>query len=173
MAQVRATRGQVPLLDAIVVPISGGGMISGIALAAKGINSKVRSRTVTHLGCEVMRGYQSRGINPNVCSHTVTQSHIHTVTQSHRKMNMPGPLKGGWAYLVQTHHALVDFLVACALVPGMARKTNPCLGRWGLRLSSHFRFAAPPRGVTCWQRLPCPSREAHRPFRYPSRSVGP
>uniref|UniRef100_A0A7S0RMM5 Serine racemase n=1 Tax=Pyramimonas obovata TaxID=1411642 RepID=A0A7S0RMM5_9CHLO len=33
---------QVPHLDAIVVPISGGGMISGIALAAKGINPKVK-----------------------------------------------------------------------------------------------------------------------------------
>jgi len=33
---------QVPDLDAIIVPIGGGGMISGVSIAAKGINPKIR-----------------------------------------------------------------------------------------------------------------------------------
>lgn len=33
---------QVPHLDAIVVPVSGGGMISGITVAAKGINPNIK-----------------------------------------------------------------------------------------------------------------------------------
>lgn len=33
---------QAPGLDAIVVPISGGGMISGVAVAAKGLNPNMQ-----------------------------------------------------------------------------------------------------------------------------------
>lgn len=33
---------QVRDLDAIVVPVSGGGMISGVAVAAKGLNPAIR-----------------------------------------------------------------------------------------------------------------------------------
>ena len=35
---------QVPDLDAIVVPVSGGGMISGIALAARGIKPQTKGK---------------------------------------------------------------------------------------------------------------------------------
>lgn len=42
VARVGVGRTQVPHLDAIVVPVSGGGMISGIAVAAKGINPNVK-----------------------------------------------------------------------------------------------------------------------------------
>ena len=39
---------QVPDLDAILVPISGGGMSSGIARAAKGIKPDIKSKQHLH-----------------------------------------------------------------------------------------------------------------------------
>ena len=42
MALSRVEDVQVKDLDAIVVPVSGGGMISGVAVAAKGLNPAIR-----------------------------------------------------------------------------------------------------------------------------------
>ncbi|GAY39089.1 hypothetical protein CUMW_041690 [Citrus unshiu] len=41
---------QVPLLDTIIVPISGGGLISGVALAAKSINPAIRILAAEPIG---------------------------------------------------------------------------------------------------------------------------
>ena len=39
---------QVPELDAILVPVSGGGMISGIAIAAKAIKTNIKGRPMNY-----------------------------------------------------------------------------------------------------------------------------
>ena len=39
---------QVPELDAILVPVSGGGMISGIAIAAKAIKPNIKGRPMNY-----------------------------------------------------------------------------------------------------------------------------
>jgi len=49
---------QVPNLDAIIVPVGGGGMISGIAIAAKGINPKIRIFAAEPKGAD--DAYQSK-----------------------------------------------------------------------------------------------------------------
>ena len=41
---------QVTELDAILVPVSGGGMISGIAIAAKAINPNIKGMLQWNLG---------------------------------------------------------------------------------------------------------------------------
>ena len=45
---------QVPDLDAIVVPVSGGGMISGIAIAAKGLNPGIRIIAAEPIGVDLI-----------------------------------------------------------------------------------------------------------------------
>ena len=39
---------QIPQLDAILVPTSGGGMVAGIAVAAKSIKPDIRGRVVSN-----------------------------------------------------------------------------------------------------------------------------
>jgi threonine dehydratase len=55
-----------PLVDVIVVPVGGGGLISGIALAAKAMNPKVRVIGVEAANNPAMSTARARGVVANV-----------------------------------------------------------------------------------------------------------
>jgi len=59
-------------LDAIIVPIGGGGMISGICIAAKGINPKIRIFAAEPAGADdAKRSLETKQLQPSVNPKTV------------------------------------------------------------------------------------------------------
>ena len=62
----------VPDLDVIIAPVGGGGLISGIAIAATGLNDKIRViGAEPEMADDAYRSLQTRGIIPSVNPNTV------------------------------------------------------------------------------------------------------
>ena len=74
---------QVPDLDTIVCPIGGGGLISGAAVAAHGVNARIRILGAEPIGADDARRSQDAGvITPVVQPHSLADGLLATIAAS-------------------------------------------------------------------------------------------